>query len=47
MFLDLARQLFGNNLGFNADTLLAVVMFLTVVLLIRIMFYPLIRGVTK
>lgn len=47
MFLELARQLFGNNIGFNAETLLAIVMFLSVILLIRILIYPLIRGCCK
>lgn len=47
MFLELAKMLFGNNIGFNAETLLAIVMFLCVVLLIRILFYPLIRGCCK
>lgn len=47
MFLELAKTLFGNNIGFNAETLLSVVMFLTVILLIRILFYPLIRGCCK
>ena len=47
MFLDLARLLFGSNIGFNAETLLSIVMFLCVILLIRILFYPLIRGCCK
>lgn len=47
MFLELARQLFGNNIGFNAETLISIVMFMTVVLLMRILFYPLIRGCCK
>ena len=47
MFLELARQLFGNDIGFNAETLLAIVMFLSIVLLMRILFYPFIRGCCK
>lgn len=47
MFLELAKILFGDNIGFNADTLLAIVTFLSVILLMRILFYPLIRGCCK
>lgn len=47
MFLELVKKLFGDNIGFNADTLLAVVMFLCVILLIRILVYPLLRGCMK
>lgn len=47
MFLDLVKKMFGDNIGFNSDTLLAIVMFLCVILLIRILVYPILRGCMK